>query len=285
MTQKNRRAYSVAAVVLAVSLLLTGCGLKDIPVIGGFFQWIEEMSKNVASDSSPETTKPAQTDSVESSLPETEPTETEPLYYWVQAQGGLNVRSGPGQNYEVMGRLDNGTRVIPLKWENGWAYIDHPYVGWCSGEYLVETAPNRIEPSDILGSWHAARGSFGEDGLFYMIYGDYWTFNLDGTFTCSENESMFIYDTNGVEQGILGTGSLSFKGTYTFDGLYLEIVVTHRDESSGGPFDVELEKPEYRRGMVTLVDDTVVVDWEYTAEKFYRESGDALLVRLMQEQS
>ena len=71
MTQKNRRAYGIAALVLAVSLLLTGCALKDIPVIGVFFQKIEELGKDNVVDSPEVASQPAQTNPVETEPPQT----------------------------------------------------------------------------------------------------------------------------------------------------------------------------------------------------------------------
>lgn len=76
----------------------------------------------------PETTAPTQAP--------TEATEPESNRFWVCAVGGLNIRSGPGRDYTSLGNLPDGSVVEPLLWENGWAYIQEPTAGWCSGDYL-----------------------------------------------------------------------------------------------------------------------------------------------------
>lgn len=143
MIGNNRKLLAVTALLLAV--LLAGCSMEDIPLIGEIFKPAQPQA--VGTLPAPETTMPVATMTPQPQATQpvyTESAETEPpvVYYWVRAEGGLNVRSGPGQNYETVGRLDNGARVIPQKWENGWAYITSPFIGWCSGEYLYEEQPD-----------------------------------------------------------------------------------------------------------------------------------------------
>jgi lysozyme len=48
---------------------------------------------------------------------------------------GLNVRSGPGPTYPVVGGLVSGQRVKVLERQNGWARSESP-AGWSSEQYL-----------------------------------------------------------------------------------------------------------------------------------------------------
>jgi lysozyme len=48
---------------------------------------------------------------------------------------GLNVRSGPGPSYPVVGGLVSGQRVNVLERQNGWARFQSP-AGWSSEQYL-----------------------------------------------------------------------------------------------------------------------------------------------------
>jgi lysozyme len=48
---------------------------------------------------------------------------------------GLNVRSGPGATYPVVGGLVSGQRVNVLERQNGWARSESP-AGWSSEQYL-----------------------------------------------------------------------------------------------------------------------------------------------------
>lgn len=56
--------------------------------------------------------------------------------YIVRAKGGLNVRTGPGTQYDTAGGLEDGEIVYPLRWVDHWAYIEGRLTGWCTGEFL-----------------------------------------------------------------------------------------------------------------------------------------------------
>lgn len=59
----------------------------------------------------------------------------------VAPDSGLNVRQGPGMEYQACGRLANGIRLLMLDIQNGWVlvawpkYPEHP-MGWVCGAYL-----------------------------------------------------------------------------------------------------------------------------------------------------
>lgn len=56
----------------------------------------------------------------------------------VTASGSLNMRSGPGTGYRVVGQLARGTRVETLDSASGWVKVRSPSgtVGWVSSSYL-----------------------------------------------------------------------------------------------------------------------------------------------------
>lgn len=64
------------------------------------------------------------------------------------AQGGLNVRSGPGTEHGVIGRLANNTQVVVLGEQNGWYQVLYcnkdlmAAIGYVSGTYLKITSTN-----------------------------------------------------------------------------------------------------------------------------------------------
>ncbi len=59
--------------------------------------------------------------------------------YIVTAASGLNVRTNPSTNSEVVTRIPYGTEVYPQKWEGTWAYVEYKGTfGWCSTKYLRE---------------------------------------------------------------------------------------------------------------------------------------------------
>lgn len=52
----------------------------------------------------------------------------------------LNVRSGAGTNYSVIGKLSKGTAVTVTQVSSSWSYITSPVTGWVSNSYLSSTA-------------------------------------------------------------------------------------------------------------------------------------------------
>ena len=69
----------------------------------------------------------------------------------------LNVRSGPGTSYSIVGTLANGTRVNVVGTSGDWRKIDSPKAGWCNGAYLkaVATSSNIIPTASTPFVWPA----------------------------------------------------------------------------------------------------------------------------------
>ena len=112
MIGNNRKLLAVTALLLAV--LLAGCSMEDIPLIGEIFKPAQPQA--VGTLPAPETTMPVATMTPQPQATQpvyTEPAETEPpvVYYWVRAEGGLNVRSGPGIHNKNVGYYNTGDQV------------------------------------------------------------------------------------------------------------------------------------------------------------------------------
>lgn len=116
----------------------------------------EEVSSNVDeitsnSSTSPETqstqTQAASTENTQSTTDEsTTKKNKETLYTTAE----LNVRTGPGTNYDKVGLLSVGTAVIRIGEENGWSRIE--YKGeerYVSSQYLTKTAPVETTASSV----------------------------------------------------------------------------------------------------------------------------------------
>ena len=111
----------------------------------------------------------------------TEATEEKQLY-WVFAQGGLWVRQGPSTDYVLVGSLDDGETIEVLAWQDGWAYIEEPVKGWCSGDYIhklgwykdVKT-PEGTPPQDnsLKGKWVHVATPAEQDGVVTCTAGIY----------------------------------------------------------------------------------------------------------------
>lgn len=54
----------------------------------------------------------------------------------------LNVRSGPGQEFEAVGRLRRGAPVAVSEQQDGWAKVEADAAsGWVASRYLSDTPP------------------------------------------------------------------------------------------------------------------------------------------------
>lgn len=60
----------------------------------------------------------------------------------------LRVRTGPGLNYSIVGRLPKGTKVIATEYKNGW--YKHDRGGWSSGEWVKKTKD--LDPNNNANS-------------------------------------------------------------------------------------------------------------------------------------
>lgn len=78
------------------------------------------------------------------------------------AGGGLNVRSGPGSNYEKVASIENGAKVTILEDAgNGWYKInyDNGKTGYASSNYIVPTGESGSSSSSSSGSTSSSGSS------------------------------------------------------------------------------------------------------------------------------
>ena len=58
----------------------------------------------------------------------------------VNSEGGLNLRCGPGADYDILMVVPDGTEVIEEGWDGGWIYIKYDgQYGWVNSEYITPT--------------------------------------------------------------------------------------------------------------------------------------------------
>ena len=59
-------------------------------------------------------------------------------YGTVNSEDGLNLRCGPGSDYDILLVVPNKTEVLEEGWENGWIYVKYDgQYGWVSTEYIT----------------------------------------------------------------------------------------------------------------------------------------------------
>lgn len=158
----------------------------------------------------------------------TMPEEAEQQLYWVFAQGGLWVRQGPGTDYVLVGSLEDGETIEVLAWQDGWAYIEKPVKGWCSGDYIhklgwykdVKT-PEGTPPQDnsLKGKWVHVTTPEEKDGVMVCTAGIF-RLRSNGTFIHRVDE----YQKNAEGKWEMVNTLTDYPywvGEYDFDGKQL----------------------------------------------------------------
>lgn len=174
-----------------------------------------------------------------------ETTEPEKQMYWVFAQGGLWVRTGPGTEYALAGSLEDGQEIEVMTWKDGWAYIEKPLKGWCSGDYIhklgwykdVKT-PEGTPPQDdsLKGNWVHLTTPAKEDGVWTCRAG---VFLLRGNGTFIHSVADYRKNEDGKwEEANLLTDQPYWVGEYDFDGKQLKLkymaeLVEEYDQATG----------------------------------------------------
>lgn len=100
-------------------------------------------TESVIEETEPMTEQTEPTVEDTTAAPDTRPAETTGKPVWegssrvVIANGGLNMRSGPGLSESVVNLIPNGNIITVEKVENNWAYVYYGGgYGWCSCDYL-----------------------------------------------------------------------------------------------------------------------------------------------------
>lgn len=227
---KKPARLAVLTWALILCLCLSACDMAALSegFMGGFGLFGEEATEapTIVPTRPPVATLPP----VPSTEATEEPTlpEPDPDLYWICAVGGLRVRTGPGQGYEAVGLLDDGTIVRPLRWSNGWAYIDFPLEGWCSGDYLYQLGwygdvkmprGTILKDDNLVGKWVHVTQPTGSGNQRKSRVGIY-ELTTDGTFTHSVAE--YGVNADGKWELISGfTDRPQWVGEYQFDGEIL----------------------------------------------------------------
>ncbi len=196
----------------------------------------------------------------------TEATAEDKQLYWVFAQGGLWVRQGPSTDYVLVGSLEDGETIEVLAWKDGWAYIEEPVKGWCSGDYIhklgwykdVKT-PEGTPPQDnsLKGKWIHVTTPAQKDGIVTCTAG---IFRL-------RSNGTFIHRVDEYQKNAEGKWEMVNKlvdhpywvGEYDFDGKQLvlnymaELVETY--DASG-----EVETREWVAWIETVTLDVTKAD-------------------------
>lgn len=152
----------------------------------------------------------------------------------------VNVRSGPGTQYDVLDVVVRGDTLTVFHQvsvnDKYWGYTS---IGWISMSYVKleeldsgiegepedpETQPREgILDSAILGQWQAATVS--GDGAS-LVFGGNWLFNIDGTFQYTGSDTRYYAGTGAVANSAAADDTQEFSGMFTYDGSTLTLFCT-----------------------------------------------------------
>lgn len=153
----------------------------------------------------------------------------------------LNVRMGPGTDYEINTSLPNGTYVVVLEritrkkhdWGfvgNGWIYMDN-----VDTEAYIASDEYQVTSESIVGKWQDIEWLDQEGTTVSMWHFASWEFKADGTFKFQGMLGYYQWkEANEHNMEKLGeeTGmnDYTYSGTYTFDGEKLKLIYTASDD-------------------------------------------------------
>ena len=207
--------------------IIGGVALFLAVAVAATLFFLSKQSNEALSDPAGSTQSPSYNDSyvfhIQTTLPDETDGETPDILY-VVANGGLNLRTGPGKEYDVISNIPDGSMVIVLDRQDGWVFNGE---GWCSADYLSSDAPTSNIPGveALLGNWmvvsDVSRSEYGD-----WCRGGSITLNPDGTFSHTMRDyyrqsTDFGWYCPGGETS--GCDCPSWKGTYTFTGSHLTL--------------------------------------------------------------
>ena len=163
MTNKNRKPIiAVAGVSLAFSLAFTGMvGCNQQPAGGAETTTLASMGSDVVTDPfgstvTPESSDPAGT--TVTTAPEETTTEPAPQFVEVnetvyvtfkRPENKVNIRKGPGKQYDAVGEAKDGTKFTRVKYSSTWSAVLIDGVEYyVSSDCLSTKAPLEFNPYD-----------------------------------------------------------------------------------------------------------------------------------------
>lgn len=124
----------------------------------------------------------------------------------------LNVRSGAGTSYSIVGKLSKGTTVTVSQVNGSWSYITSPISGWVSNSYLSSTKVEQY--STVLNSTGQTRKT--KACYLYSnsnLTGTRYTYKANTTVTILENVS-----SNVDKVRVNVTGRVAYINTSNYIG-------------------------------------------------------------------
>lgn len=124
----------------------------------------------------------------------------------------LNVRSGAGTNYSVVGKLSKGTAVTVSQVNGSWSYITSPITGWVSNSYLSASKVEQyLTVFNSIGQTRKTKACYLYSNS--NLTGTRYTYKANTTVTILENVS-----SNVDKVRVNVTGRVAYINTSNYIG-------------------------------------------------------------------
>ncbi len=144
--------------------------------------------------------------------------------YTVSVSSTLNVRSGPGTNYSIVGSLTNGTVVEILETSKGWGkFTGNGTTGWISLDYAIYTANPQGQTVSVDQRNDIVKTAMGELGYKegknnYTKYGVWYSSATHNAPWCAIFVCWCAYQI-GIPESVIPRFSFCYNGITLFQNL------------------------------------------------------------------
>ncbi len=201
----------------------------------------------------------------------------------------VNVRSGPGTQYDVLDTVVRGdTLTVFHQVEVNGKYWGYTSIGWISMSYVKleelefgfvgQPEDSQVVPragivdSAILGEWQDV--SVTADGKS-LVFSGKWLFNEDGAFSYIGQDSHYANSKNASANAADAEAAPEFHGMYTYDGSVLTLFCTEDSTME------ETELPYIRLLEVKIENGVMSMTSGEASTQLYLGSSDAVASMLL----
>lgn len=122
----------------------------------------------------------------------------------------LNVRSGAGTNYSIVGSLKKGTTVAVAETNGNWSRITSPVSGWVSNSYLSTSYPVNNAVANTVGQTRKTKACYLYSNS--NLTGKVYTYKANTTVTILQNIS---FNVDKVRVNLTGREAYINTSNYT----------------------------------------------------------------------
>ncbi|MCP4167844.1 MAG: DUF3179 domain-containing protein [Chloroflexi bacterium] len=294
---RHPRLPNLILLLIALATITAGCATSSLPG-----QPTPQTTTAAATPPLEPTPTPIAPSPEQTTVPSPSPTDTPPPYPIVVAYRGVNVRSGPGANYQVIAglRADDSARILASSTDSTWWQIelDADRKGWVFGQVItvlgdvagiaVATDIPTPPPSPTALPTQPPEEAPAPAPAFRLIERRLWGAEENGghfdgpSLHCGEKHELYVVVVDaagnrldGVTVGSIyihdtqaGQDMVVFLAPGTASALDARSIASGRDVGATGVFDptVDGQVLTFQRQDKTFVDDQTGSTWNIVGQ-------------------